>query len=422
MCICVIPLDERMGAGHHETMRRILLFLVIIGIIAGGAFLSRNIFEPVLLPQFASEQTPSYQSSGFPPITIDHVDDVVQITNIEITPDGKYMLVGTLPGTVWIYHRVDGIFRRQKEPFFNVKTAQPGWPPQEAGLTGIALGADFETSSDVFLFYSFAKEKRSFRNRVVRVRFTNVFGRVKGFFPRQIFEANTPGTGSHQIQDGVGVMVSGKPHVLFTVGEGFVAERALKPDEEAGKLMLLSREGEAKVQGLGIRNAPGIARSPNGMVLVADTGPNNYDRLLYGKFFDENGDNSKLLSFNWDGTEESLIKEALDPYNNNKNALLYSWSPTETAVSLAFLDDEHVYVVLFGRTGEPGNEPGKEIILGTIHENGITFTPFLARKPDVADKLGHPIGIALDPQTKDIYFGDIIEGRLYKARIGGENK
>lgn len=356
----------------------------------------------------ASPQESSYEKAT-------HFDDVSQVTNIDITPDGQYMFVATLPGKVWVYHKVDGVFRRQRIPFATVKTAQPGWPPQEAGLTGLALGADFEKSGDVFLFYSFAKEKRSFRNRVARVKFTNALGLAKGMWQKQIFEANTPGTGSHQIQDGVGIMVSGKPHVLFTIGEGFVAERALNPNEEAGKLMLLSRDGKGNVQGLGIRNAPGIAQNPKtGKIMIADTGPNNYDRLLYGTFFDEKND--KALSFNWDGTEESLARSAINPYDGNRDAVIHRWAPTETAVSLAFLDDSHVYVVLFGRTGEAGNEIGKKILLGTLtNDSQISFTPFVKRTEET---LGHPIGIAIDPDTRDVYFGDIIEGRLYM--IGGE--
>lgn len=391
---------------------RPILFLILL--VATGVFYWRYFRSPILLAPLDSPKTSSYERAT-------HFDDVKQVTNIEITPDGEHMLVATLPGTVWVYHKIDGQFRRQKDPFFTVKTSQPGWPPQEAGLTGIALGADFETNHDVFLLYSFAKEKKSFRNRVVRVRFTKLFGRIKGIFPKQVFEANTPGTGSHQIQDGVGVMVNEKPHILFTVGEGFVAERALKPEVEAGKLMLLSREGVAKIQALGIRNAPGIARNPNnGNILIADTGPNNYDRLLYGKMFDEQGNNNKTLSFHWDGTEESLTKIVINPYDDDKDAVIYRWVPTETAVSLAFLDSEHVLVVLFGRTGEVGNETGKKILLGTLTDDRkISFSPFLER---TAETLGHPIGIAVDKQAKEVYFGDIIEGRIYKIAMGGENK
>jgi hypothetical protein len=358
------------------------------------------------------------------------------------------MFVATLPGTVWIYHKVDGVFVRQTQPFFTIATSQPGWPPQEAGLTGLVLAADFEKSGDVFLLYSYAKEKRSFRNRVVRVTVQERFGRVFGVDPVEIFEANAPGTGSHQIQDGVGVMVQSMPSLLFSIGEGFVAERALDPKQEAGKLMLMDRDGKAVlgtrpytdaplVQAIGLRNPPAIARNAQtGDIMIGDTGPNNNDRLLYGKVFDEQGNNDKQLSFLWDGTEESLAKPILNPYDSNHNSNLYRFSPTQTAVSVAFINSEklpplgqkqqYVLITLFGRTGEPGNDPGKRIELGRISHgvNGdtITLSPFIGRIPQVAEKLGHPIGLALDPQTNDMYFADIIEGRIYKAQIGGEKK
>ncbi|MEK7801478.1 MAG: PQQ-dependent sugar dehydrogenase, partial [Pseudomonadota bacterium] len=393
---------------------------------------------PKTIPPLSRQEPSSYQATGPVPMVITHFDDVTQVTNFEITPDGKYMLVATLPGTVWIYHKVDGNFVRQKVPFFAVTTSQPGWPPQEAGLTGLVLGVDFEKSGDVFLIYSFAKEKRSFRNRITRVKFTNRLGQVLGASPQKIFEANTPGTGSHQIQDGVGVMVKDTPSILFTVGEGFVAARALKPEEEAGKLMLITRDGTSvpgarpfpqspKVQALGIRNAPGMARNAeNGNIMIADTGPNNYDRLLYGKLFDAQGNNDKKLSFLWDGTEASLTKPIPNAYDEDRDSGLHRFVPTQTAVSMVFIDSaklptlgekqQYVLVTLFGRTGEPGNDPGKRIELGKIsHEekgNTISLTPFIGRVSGVADKLGHPIGLAFDAETGVIYFGDIIEGRI----------
>lgn len=427
---------------HDIDMRRLLLIGVVLCIAFGSWYWNFG-RVPKTIPPLSSQEPSSYQATGGVPMTITHFDNLAQVTNFEITPDRKYMLVATLPGTVWIYHKIDGKFVRQKEPFFTVATSQPGWPPQEAGLTGIALGVDFEKSGDVFLLYSFAKEKRSFRNRITRVTFANRFGRILGLSPQQIFEANTPGTGSHQIQDGIGVMIKDTPSILFTVGEGFVAARALKPEEEAGKLMLITRDGESvpgarpypnspRVQAVGIRNAPGMAmNAENGTIMIADTGPNNYDRLLYGRMFDPQGNNDRQLSFLWDGTETSLTKTIPNAYDEGRDSGLHRFVPTQTAVSMVFIDSvklptlgekqQYVLVTLFGRTGEPGNEPGKRIELGKIShgENGyaISLTPFIGRVPQMADKLGHPIGLAFDTETGAIYFGDIIEGRIYQALL-----
>lgn len=427
---------------YHGCMRKLLLVLLIVIAMVAVYFFTRK-KTPLFVERKVSQATPMYKAFGDTPLTVSIFDDAMpQITQIEITPDGNYMLVGTLDGTIWVYQRVDGVFKRQTDPFFTVKTSQPGFPPQEAGLTGVVLGADFETSGDVFFNYSFAKEKKSFRNRVTRVTFTKRDDRVVGTNPQQIFEANTPGTGSHQIQDGVGVIVGGKPHLLFTVGEGFKSGQALDPEKEAGKVMLIHRDGTApvgerpfpnapKVQALGIRNAPAIGKNPlNGKIAIGDTGPNDYDRFLYGKLYDADGKNTQKLSFNWDGSEDSLKKGAPDLYENNNEMVLYRWTPTETAVNIVFYEhpslpklkenQQYVLVVLFGKTGVKSNTPGKKIMLGVIQENAksiFSFRPIVDRVPEGEGQLGHPIGLAVDPKTRDIYFGDLMEGRIYKVSL-----
>lgn len=421
-------------------MRRLMSVIFVALIVAVGILFFLNKRPPLFVSRSLNGVSPTYKSAGTIQATISVFDKVEQITQLDVSPDGNYMLAGTLGGTIWVYHRVDGVFQRQSDPFFVLKTSQPGFPPEEAGLTGVVYGADFETSGDVFLLYSFAFEKKSFRNRVTRVKFAKRGDRVVGTNPVQIFEANIAGTGSHQIQDGAGVMVAGKPHLLFTVGEGFVAERALDPTKEAGKVILIQRDGKEplgvrpypetpKVQVIGIRNAPAIGINPkNGKVAIGDTGPNNYDRFLYGTLFDKAGFNIQKLSFNWDGNEESLKKGSPDLYDANKEMVLHRWVPTETAVNIAFYENsklpqlkdnqQYVLVVLFGRTGEKSNAPGKKIVLGILEEgrqNRLSLTPFIDRASFGEGQLGHPLGLGVDRSTGDIYFGDIMEGRIYKV-------
>ena len=423
-------------------MRRLVLLICVAIIIAIGVFVIFRKRPPLFVQSSDMSGISTYKVAGEISATVSIFDEVEQVTQIDVSPDGSYMLVGTLGGTVWVYHRVDGVFRRQLEPFFVLKTSQPGFPPEEAGLTGITYGADFEMSGDVFLLYSFAFEKKSFRNRVTRVQFVKRGNRVVGINPEQIFEANTAGTGSHQIQDGIGIIMAGKPHLLFTVGEGFEGERALDPTKEAGKVMLIQRDGKEplgvrpypespKVQALGIRNAPAIGVNPkNGKVAIGDTGPNNYDRFLYGAVFDKAGFNTQKLSFNWNGTEESLKKGAPDLYDAKKEMVLYRWVPTETAVNIAFYENQklpklkenqtYALVVLFGRTGEKNNTPGKKIMLGVVEEgnqNKLSMSPLVDRTQEGEGKLGHPIGLGVDRTTGDIYFGDIMEGRIYKVSL-----
>jgi len=429
---------------QKKVFTKILIFGFIVLLVLFGYFFISSSNKPVLLPVEQSATTPLYHGVGAVTSKVSVLaENIPQITQIEITPDGNYMLAATLPGTIYIFHKVDGVWQRQIDPFFKLETAQPGWPPEEAGLTGVILGADFETSGDVFLTYSFAAQKKSFRNRVSRVTFSKQGKKIIGRDPKLIFEANTPGTGSHQIQDGIGILIDSKPHILFIVGEGFVAERALDPKQEAGKVILIDRDGNnatgvrpfadsAKVQALGIRNAPATAFNPKrSKIAIADTGPNNYDRFIYGTIVDKNGQNKEQLSLNWDGNEESLQKGSQDLYDPARpEMILYRWAPTETAVNILFYENDklprlpenqdYVLVTLFGRTGETGNKPGKQIILGTLsngEQNSITFQTLVERVAEAEGKLGHPLGLAVDPATKNIYFGDIMEGRIYQAEI-----
>lgn len=423
-------------------MRKRTLTFIVVGLIAGCVvYFSDRL--PFLTKRTNVSSAPSYAMAAGMPGSIRVFDpDVSQISQIDISSDGTLMFVGTLSGTIWVYKKTEGTFVRQKNPFFAVDTAQPGFPPQEAGLTGVALGADFESSGDVFLLYSYAQGKKDFRNRITRVTSTVQNGEMLGTEPIMIFEANTPGASSHQIQDGIGILVNGKPHLFFTVGEGFKAARALDVSLESGKAMLIGRDGSApegtrpypqfpKIQAIGVRNAPGIARNPaSGFIAIADTGPTNYDRLLYGAFVNTQGNNNSAFSLMWDGSEDSLKKSVPDVYSKNREMVLHRWAPTETAVNIVFYTNDtlpalppnqnYVLVTLFGKTGDTSSAFGRKILLGVLDHgatNRITFQPLIERTPEGKKVLGHPLGLAADPQTNDIYFGDIMEGRIYTASL-----
>jgi hypothetical protein len=168
----------------------------------------------------------------------------------------------------------------------------------------------------------------------------------------------------------------------------------------------------------------------SGKIAIGDTGPNNYDRFLYGTLFDAEGKTAPKVSFNWDGKEDSLRIGAADLYDNNKEMVLYKWAPTETLVNIVFYENEklsklatgkyYVLLDLFGRTGEKVNKPGKAISLGVLSEgksNSLELHPFVERAASGEGKFGHPIGLAVNNTTGDIYFGDIMEGRIYKVTL-----
>ncbi len=422
-------------------MRTLLTALLGIALIAGIVVVFKNPRSIVKPPTLVNRETSgeiNYEGVGrFKPKVEIFESEVPQVVQIEITPDGKYMLVGSLTGNITAYQKIEGVFKRQSEPFFKLETDQPGFPPEEAGLTGIILGGDFEKSGDVFLSYSFRAGKKDFRNRIMRVTFRKEGERVVGANPKQIFEANTAGGPSHQIQDGLGINIPDLPSVMVSIGEGFDAKKALDPNLEAGKLIVIDRDGNPlpesvrypnpKIHIIGLRNAPGIAASRKlGIMAMVDTGPDNGDRFLLPQIFDTD---QAGISFNWDGSEESLEKPAINPVNGT-DMVLYRWSPSETPVNVIFYHndkmpeqsvlEEHVLVVLFGRTGDTENERGRKIVLGRLTNTTqprVSFEPFIERGSKAIGKTGNPLGLAVDPETKIIYFGDILEGKIYSAEV-----
>ncbi len=435
----------------NPSLRNILITLIILAAIGLGVwyyqFRDDSSTKTGTTNTASSDTDLGYVGAGDTPPTIELFDErIEQVTSIEITPDGSTMFVTTLPGTVWVYEKSGSEFVRATEPFFELETGQPGFPEKEAGLTGIILGVDFETSGDVFLTHCAVDTDGTMRNRVTRVTSSapaNAQGQLTGTDAELIFEANTPAGIAHQIQDGVALFVEGLPHILFPLGEGFEAANALDPSKESGKLILIQRDGSdpsgsrpfadsPTVQAIGIRNAPNLTiNQKTGKVAILDTGTTVNDRFLYGTVVDENGFNSQVLSFNWDGTDESLTAAAPDRYlDSAPNMLLHRWSPTETAVNVLFYEhqglpalpqgEQYVLVTLFGQTGNPANEPGKKILLGTLThgvQDTIEFSDFIVRAPSAEGTEGNPLGLAVDPSDGTIYFGDLFEQRIYRATL-----
>ncbi|MEK7526006.1 MAG: PQQ-dependent sugar dehydrogenase [Patescibacteria group bacterium] len=406
----------------------ILACSVFILMVAYWIVFLKNKSQPAFV-SIGNTITPLYKGVSKDTKVSVFADNVPYVTDIEITPDGKTLLAAGLTGKIYAFQKVNEQWQRQSELFFDLETFQPGFPPEEAGLTGIILAADFDQSQQVFLNYSYSPSKKTYKNRVSRVTVNKIGESLIGLDPKLIFEANTDGAPSHQIQDGVGLMVANKPHILFGIGEGFKANQALDVNKEAGKLILIQSDGSSpegirpydnpKIQAIGVRNPPDIAVNPvNGNIVVSDTGPDHFDRLLYGKLVDSSGDNVKRFNFGWDGKETSLNKTIANPFGSG-NLNLYKWKDTETAVSLSFFSENQLLVTLFGKTGSKDNTPGKKLILGTIVGNRITFKTIIDRQKEGDGQLANPIGSAVDPITKEIYFGDLMEGRIYKAALGG---
>ena len=374
-------------------------------------------------------------------------ENLGQITRIRITPDGKTMLVSTLAENIYAFRKNEqGKFIKQATPFFSLKTGLPGFPPEESGLSGMVLGADFEESGDIFLLHTAMAGEEILKNRITRITFLEKPEGVFGENPVQIFEGNTDSELSHQIQGGVGLMIKEKPHLLFNVGDAVNAKQSHDLSKEAGKVILIQRDGSAplglrpyprfpKVQAIGLRNAFDIALNPFDPLkrfAIGDTGTDRFDRFLYGKIIDLDGKKNNRIDLQWDGSNESLEREVPDTNTSGApDMALHRWDPTETLDDIVFYPggaggipeanekESYALLALWGKTGSTELSPGKAIKLGVLSnldtQPKFELRDFIRRAPAGEGKMGHPLGVGVDPQTKMIYFGDILEGRIYKV-------
>lgn len=431
-------------------MRKILVLLVFITILSGGVYFyfrfiklkSPLPYSPLPNPEIAV--TDIYQGISYEPIEKNKyqvtlfADKLLSPTRVKITPDGKHLLVSQVGGEVLAFDRKGTEWDNSPYLVTKVATNFPGFPPDEAGLTGFIFSSQFTKNGKLFLLYTFKDKTGTTLNRISVSKISERNGRLFGTTPRLVYQANIAGSGSHQITDGVGLMVGGKPHLLFLIGEGFDGKRAQNLEEEGGKVILIQEDGSKplgvrpfaenpKIEALGIRNAFVITKNmndPKNRYLFADTGPDKYDRLIYTQF---GGENLKAINFGWDGNQDNLTLPVPDPNNSEvADTVLYRFPETRTVTGLAFFQNSDKFLMtLFGKTGSSQNSPGKEIWLGELTELDkqpkVSFRPIIKRVPEADGKLGNPIGLEFDQKTNSFFFLDIMEGRLYQVEEGGDN-
>jgi plastocyanin/type II secretory pathway pseudopilin PulG len=370
--------------------------------------------------------------------------DIPQITRIEITPNGQHMFVATLTGDIWIFTKKDGKFIKQQDKFYKVETNVVGFPA-ENGLTGLTFGADFATSGDVFVTYAFQNDKNELKNRVARLTLAKEGDNFIGKEFTQIFEGNVNTASAHQIQGGVGVMVNSKPHFMFPVGDGLAASSSHDLSKDAGKVMFIQRDGSnpegerpypenPKIQAVGIRNIYDLEPNSfdNNKIMFIDTANGKNDKLVYGNLFSKDGKNTQKLDMLWKGDDANQKLAIADLYTTgNPNMNLFQWEDTVTPMDIEFYpggigkipssNNSEVYFLLtvFGQTASTRNSPGKRIMLGKLTDLNtqpkVELKDFVLRNNAGQGFMGHPVTVAVDPLTKEIYFGDIVEGRVYRV-------
>ena len=377
-------------------------------------------------------------------ILADHLNSP---TRVKLLPEANYLLISQLSGSVVAFKRTgDHKWVKQIEPVVTIETRFPGFPPDEAGLTGITPSYYFIQNRSLFLFYAYKDKNGAVKNRISRSRLAEIQGKLTGSPPTLIFTANADGSPAHQIQEGESVLVGNIPHLLFPVGDGFKSQNALDPNLEAGKLLLIREDGSnpsgarpfpnPKIQALGIRNSFVMAVNPfdpQKSILLTDTGPEKYDRFIYTSLFFPGNLPLPKINLGWDGTDASLISNVtVDNQRPVPDPVILSLPETRTITGLSFhaggtlgipksdSKSQSVLATVFGKTGVPDPSPGKEIWLGKLSlsqpQPTLTFTPLVKRVKQAAGKLGNPVGLEVDPKTGDFFFLDILEGRLYLVK------
>ncbi|OGM79048.1 hypothetical protein A2382_01375 [Candidatus Woesebacteria bacterium RIFOXYB1_FULL_38_16] len=431
-------------------MKKILaisFFLLVFSIIAfmiNYSYLKDLLFYTPPTSQVPADQI--YQGISYEPLDPEKYEvkllssKLVSPSRVKLTPDEKHLLVSQLSGEIFAYERINND-TWSSDPYLVTKidTHFPGFPPNEAGLTGLVFSSEFEKNNNLFLLYTYKDRQGKTQNRISQTKLSLKNGKLKGTKPKLIYEANIEGAASHQITDGIGINYQGQPHLLFLIGEGFKAENAQNPSLEAGKVILIQENGlnpqdprpyseNPKVEAIGIRNSYVI--TPNldepGNFLFADSGPDKYDRIISAKFALKSSPTP--LNFLWRGNADDLAKPIPDPFNPKiTDLVIYRFPEPRTVTGMKMLpNSKGLLVTLFGQTGSNQNTPGKEILLGKITDiegqPSITFESIIKRTTAANDKLGNPIGLEIDSKTKNFFFADILEGRLYEVvtKKGGD--
>ncbi|MBN1915770.1 PQQ-dependent sugar dehydrogenase [Candidatus Dojkabacteria bacterium] len=371
--------------------------------------------------------------------------NIPSISSIAISPDDKYMLASSLDGDITAFVRQGENLVRQAVPFFSLGSLCSGFP-EEYGLTGITFSVDFEKSRELFLFYSEKNNEDKIFNKVGKIIINEESGVLTGVNLTTIFTANIEGGSSHQIQKGISTLVSGKPHVMFAIGDGFNSAEAQDKSLESGKIILIQADGSnplgsrpypksPRIQAIGIRNAPGLAIDsfdPDKRVIILDTGPDKYDRFIYSNLLSNNRFPNSGNNLGWDGTTASLQRRISHPDTDSlTDMVLHRWNQTVTPTNIEVhkgkgaipASDEKstsVLISYFGVTASPTSVRGKQIALGIItrgiDKSVLSLSPIIERSNQSDKYYSNPLGLAVE-KSGNFYFGDIIEGRIYKVVV-----
>lgn len=189
------------------------------------------------------------------------------------TPDGRLLFNELKEGNVRV---IEG-GELQEAAFLTLEVAQPA----EAGLLGLALDPDYETTPYVYVYYTYEAEGQLF-NRISRF---NDLGNIAGH--EEVLMDGIPANTHHNS----GRLTFGPDGMLYaSVGDALDSERAQNLSSLNGKILRMSPDGSVPADNpfssyvyiWGIRNVFGMDFVADGTLVFTDNGPSGNDEVNDG--------------------------------------------------------------------------------------------------------------------------------------------
>ncbi len=435
------------------TRKKSQSILTLLFVFIAGTFLGcTNSFDPTDVPDVDENAPLTYQASTANTFNISKISTAFIPTRLKITADGQWMFVAQLGGQVLVYKKDGEDWTKQETFFYDLGDLGV---QGERGLTGLFFGANFNPESDnaadrdVFLSYQ-QSVNGDFLNRITRVTATFQDTELYGTDEDMIYEGPQASAEAHQIQDGIGFMYEGAPHILVSIGDGFETSNALDPSIEGhGKLLLMQRDGSdplgprpwpeyPKVAAIGIRNTYGIAMLPESIddrrrVLGVENGNGVNDRLWFLEVIDFGHEFDEQVSLGYDGSDEADSWISVLDVNAGflpPEAVLELLSPIQAPTSVAFhpgggiipdavANSQATFLVAcYGKSNSTTNERKgiyKLEVSNFGNQPGSSFERIIERTPEAEGSQGAPVAMDVDLSTGDIYFADIVTGEINRA-------
>ncbi len=401
-----------------------------------------------VLPDSGYEVVPEFSDQA----TLEVVDCGLAFpSRMAITPDGEFLLVAQLRGVIEVFQRTSNGFEAAVTPLHDLGDLDV---EDEAGLTGMFFGVDFDLDAeqeerrDLFVTFQRDEDDRGI-NIIRRLTLERTANGLSATAPVDIIRFPEATGQAHQIQNGVGLMVEDQPHILVAVGDANRFRNARDPTTSPGTLQLLKRDGSSpagdrpwpeapSTHAIGVRNVYGFVLLPSTVdarptIVAYENGNTETDRGWLIRLFPESGPPAQLDLGNvgdddadsWLAFEDLHTRAAL---GGGRTAVFDTISPPRAPTEVAYhpgggpipesvAGAASFVVAMFGESGTTTLSPGKGLELVSVTNIGGAALQsdrrlLVRRRAETEGQFRHPVPLAVDPVTGDIYLADIITGEL----------